>query len=66
MRRLIEQSHLELCCLQKPIIFACGSEKVKDYLVLNDFGLENNVGEITRTLNILYCQQDYKTVQMSC
>ena len=30
MRRLIEASHLDLCCLQKPIIIACGSEKVKD------------------------------------
>ena len=24
-----EPSHLDLCCLQKPIIIACGSEKVK-------------------------------------
>ena len=24
-----ELSHLDLCCLQKPIIIACGSEKVK-------------------------------------
>ena len=29
MRRLIEPSHLNLCCLQKPIIIACGSERVK-------------------------------------
>ena len=29
MRRLIEPSHLDLCCLQKPIIIACGSERVK-------------------------------------
>ena len=28
MRRLIEPSHLDLCCLQKPIIIACGSERV--------------------------------------
>ena len=26
---LIEPSHLDLCCLQKPIIIACGSESVK-------------------------------------
>ena len=26
---LIEPSHLDLCCLQKPIIIACGSERVK-------------------------------------
>ena len=30
MRRFIEPSHLDLCCLQKPIIIACGSERVKD------------------------------------
>ena len=24
-----EPSHLNLCCLQKPITMACGSEKVK-------------------------------------
>ena len=29
MRRLIEPSHLDLCCLQQPIIIACGSERVK-------------------------------------
>ena len=29
MRRLIEPSHLDLCCLQKTIIIACGSERVK-------------------------------------
>ena len=28
MRRLIEPSHLDLCCLQKPIIIAYGSERV--------------------------------------
>ena len=29
MRWLIEPSHLDLCCLQKPIIITCGSERVK-------------------------------------
>ena len=29
MRRLNEQSHLDLCCLQKPIIITCGIERVK-------------------------------------
>ena len=29
MRRLTEPSHLDLCCLQKPIIIACGSGRVK-------------------------------------
>ena len=29
MRRLNQPSHLDLCCLQKPIIIACGSERVK-------------------------------------
>ena len=24
-----EPSHLDICCLQKPIIIACGSERVK-------------------------------------
>ena len=28
MRRFIEPSHLDLCCLQKAIIIACGSERV--------------------------------------
>ena len=32
MRRLIEPSHLDLRCLQKPIIIACGSERVKQDL----------------------------------
>ena len=27
---LIEPSHLDLCYLQKPIIIACGSERVKE------------------------------------
>ena len=30
MRRLSEPPHLDLCCLQKPIIIACDSERVKD------------------------------------
>ena len=29
MRRLNEPSHLDLCCLQKSVIIACGSERVK-------------------------------------
>ena len=31
MRRLIEPSQLDLCCLQKPIIIDCGSERVKEF-----------------------------------
>ena len=31
MRRLNEPSHLDLCCLQKPIIIDCGSERVKKF-----------------------------------
>ena len=30
MRRLNEPSHLDLCCLQKPIIIACGNERVNN------------------------------------
>ena len=30
MRRLNEPSHLDLCCLQKFIVFAYGSERVKE------------------------------------
>ena len=30
-----EPSHLDLCCLQKPIIIACGSERVKQKDLLN-------------------------------
>ena len=26
-----EPSHLDLCCLQKPIIITCGSERVNSY-----------------------------------
>ena len=33
MRRLIEPSHLDLCCLQKPTIIACGSERFKLYVI---------------------------------
>ena len=29
-----EPSHLDLCCLQKSIIMACGSERVKVRLIL--------------------------------
>ena len=25
-----EPSHLDLCCLEKPVIIACGSERVKN------------------------------------
>ena len=28
-----EPSHLDLCCLQKPIFIACGSERVKNRLL---------------------------------
>ena len=35
MRRFIEPSHLDLCCLQKLIIIVCGSERVKqEYLMI--------------------------------
>ena len=30
MRQLVEPSHLDLCCLQEPIIIACGRERVND------------------------------------
>ena len=30
MRRLIEPSHLDLCCLQKPIIMPVAVKKLKD------------------------------------
>ena len=29
VKQPIEPSHLDLCCLQKPIIITCGSERVK-------------------------------------
>ena len=29
----MRRSHLDLCCLQKPIIIACGSERVKELAV---------------------------------
>ena len=31
MRLLTELSHLDLCCLQKSIIIACGSERVNSH-----------------------------------
>ena len=36
MRRLTEPSHLDLCCLQKPIIIACGSEKINVHYNVNE------------------------------
>ena len=38
-----EPSHLDLCCLQKPFIIACGSERVKLNILLKTL---KNVGEI--------------------
>ena len=38
MRRLIEPSHLDLCCLQKPIIIDCGSERVKHHFYIAKLG----------------------------
>ena len=29
-----EQSHLDLCYSQNPIIIACGSERVEEYLMI--------------------------------
>ena len=29
-----EPSHLDLCCLQKPIIIVCGSERIKGSIFL--------------------------------
>ena len=38
-----EPSHLDLCCLQKPIIIACGSESVKWALYwFNKFKKQHN------------------------
>ena len=31
-----EPSHLDLCCLQKPIIIACGSERVNRIIPQNE------------------------------
>ena len=43
MRRLIEPSHLDLCCLQKPIIIACGSERVIEcFLIASWFNTKVN------------------------
>ena len=36
MRRLNEPSHLDLSCLQKPIIIVCGSEKVNADTIVID------------------------------
>ena len=33
----LEPSHLDLCCLQKPIIIACDSERVKVTEHVNDY-----------------------------
>ena len=65
MRRL-ELSHLDLCCLQKPIIIACGSERVKHDLIVFSFHffqpfiLYKDVGmyvitKFFRRFTIFYC-----------
>ena len=36
-----EPSHLDLCCLQKPIIITCGSERVNDMSTLVSFPRES-------------------------
>ena len=38
-----EPSHLDLRCLQKPIIIACGSERVKSGVVLIMNGLNSGI-----------------------
>ena len=43
-----EPSHLDLCCLQKPIIIVCGSESV------------NDVYEVPKSHNIAYMYQRHK------
>ena len=42
MGRLIEPSHLDQCCLQKPIFIVCGSERVKPALVARDVNLNSD------------------------
>ena len=42
-----EPSHLDLCCLQKPIIIACGDERVK----------QNNMNTLKLGHNIDYTGQ---------
>ena len=41
MRRLIMNPHLDLRCLQKPIIVACGNERVKRYNIKADIGIHS-------------------------
>ena len=38
-----EPSHLDLCCLQKPIIIACGSERAKQRNTLKPSLLSINI-----------------------
>ena len=42
MRRLIEPSHLDLCFLQKPIIIAFDSERVKLVLLAQNLALNSD------------------------
>ena len=36
-----EPSHLDLCCLQKPIMIVCGSERVKLGFLARNFALSS-------------------------
>ena len=46
-----EPSHLDLCCLQNPIIIACGSERVKDLNYTEQFrrSFTPNVFKVSRS-----------------
>ena len=43
MRWFIELFHLDLCCLQKSIIIACGSERVNDIVTDSLWAIEHTV-----------------------
>ena len=46
-----ESSHLDLCYLQKPIIIACGSERVKAVQTVQiDYGIFHNIIVLEKTI----------------
>ena len=63
MRRLTEPSHLDLCCLQKPIIIACGSERV---VTLSQTSVNTNehISSLGDYKNLIWVQIQYRTFRL--
>ena len=49
-----ELSHLDLCCLQKPVIIACGSERVKVRFRASKTGLNPTPTDRSKVVSLFY------------